>query len=106
VLPASWKADLSGEEWNILAEQSNDIFSADPEGTKGNFNRIAKRLFDSALSKRVNSTTLQTSPHQLTVLMDRRASEAFHNDSPSTSQHQISYVRLLVSITQNEPTRR
>lgn len=49
VLPASWKADLSGEEWNILAEPSNDIFSVDPEGTKGNFNRAAKRLFDSAL---------------------------------------------------------
>lgn len=48
VLPASWKADLSGEEWHILAESSQDIFSAGEEDAgKGNFNRIAKRLFDS-----------------------------------------------------------
>ena len=47
VLPATWKSDLSGEEWQILAIPSDDIFSADKDGTKGNFNRVAKRLFDS-----------------------------------------------------------
>lgn len=47
VLPATWKADLAGEEWHILATPSEDIFSADKDGTKGNFNRVAKRLFDS-----------------------------------------------------------
>lgn len=47
VLPASWKSDLTGEEWHILATPSEDIFSAGKNGTKGNFNHVAKRLFDS-----------------------------------------------------------
>lgn len=100
ILPATWKADLSGEEWHILATSSDDIFSADKDGTKGNFNRVAKRLFDSQLSKKVSSVTLQGSP-RLTVLMDRSgdSSESFHNDSPSTSQHIVSYARLSVSIS-------
>lgn len=98
MLPAFWKAELANEEWHMLAEASDDIFSANPDGKKGNFNRVAKRLFDSALNKRVNSTTWQTSP-QLVVEMDRRSAEqAFHNDSPTTSQHLISYARLAVSI--------
>lgn len=46
VMPASWKADLANEEWHMLAEKSDDIFSANPEGKKENFNRVAKRLFD------------------------------------------------------------
>lgn len=51
------------------------------------------------LSKRVTSVTSQSSP-RFQVDMDRRNAEAFHNDSPSTSQHLISYARLQVSITQ------
>lgn len=98
VMPASWKADLANEEWHMLAEKSDDIFSANAEGKKENFNRVAKRLFDSTLSKRVTSTTWQTSP-QLSVEMDRRSADAFHNDSPTTSQHLISFVRLAVAIT-------
>lgn len=47
VLPATWKSDLSGEEWHVLAAPSDDIFSANKDGTKGNFNHVAKRLFDS-----------------------------------------------------------
>ena len=47
ILPATWKADLFGEEWHILASPNEDIFSAGEEGVKGNFNRVAKRLFDS-----------------------------------------------------------
>ena len=47
ILPATWKADLFGEEWHILASPNEDIFSAGEEGIKGNFNRVAKRLFDS-----------------------------------------------------------
>lgn len=48
MLPAFWKAELANEEWHMLAEASDDIFSANPDGKKGNFNRVAKRLFDSA----------------------------------------------------------
>ncbi|XP_032777147.1 cyanophycinase isoform X2 [Daphnia magna] len=99
VLPATWKADLAGEEWHILATPSEDIFSADKDGTKGNFNRVAKRLFDSQLSKKVSSVTWQSSP-QFLVDMDSRSGESFHNDSPSNSQHLISYARLSVSISQ------
>nr|CAH0104006.1 unnamed protein product [Daphnia galeata] len=98
VLPATWKSDLSGEEWQILAIPSDDIFSADKDGTKGNFNRVAKRLFDSQLSKKVSSVTWQSSP-QLSVEMDSRLAGSFHNDSPSTSQHLISYTGLSVSIS-------
>lgn len=47
VLPATWKADLSGEEWHVLATPSEDIFPSHKDATKGNFNHVAKRLFDS-----------------------------------------------------------
>ena len=52
------------------------------------------------LSKKVSSVTLQESP-RLVVEMDRRSgdSHSFHNDSPTTSQHIVSYARLSVSIT-------
>jgi hypothetical protein len=50
VLPASWKADLSGEEWHVLSPTNHDIFSAHHSSEHrhpGNFNKMAKRLFDS-----------------------------------------------------------
>ncbi|KAK2707585.1 hypothetical protein QYM36_015328 [Artemia franciscana] len=51
IIPATWKADVDGQEWHILAETSNDIFSSrkNPNGTPGQFLNTAKRLFDSCI---------------------------------------------------------
>ena len=54
VLPASWKADLHGEEWHVLAQSSGDIFHqqvahvAADHALHRSFNDVANRLFDSA----------------------------------------------------------
>ena len=48
VLPASWKADLNGEEWHAMATSSEDIFVDADDATHDGFNHVAKRLFDSS----------------------------------------------------------
>ena len=51
VLPASWKFDLHGDEKYVLAESSDDIFQQQVvggENLNGGFDRVAKRLFNSA----------------------------------------------------------
>lgn len=61
-----------------------------------------------SLSRKVQHVSHEKSP-ELVVEMDRRSGYAFHNDSPSTSKHCISYAGLRVSITErieawtNEP---
>jgi len=104
VLPATWKADLHGEERHVLAESSDDVFQqqvAANQHPKGGFSHVAKRLFNSALSYRVECRTPAVSAslqRRLGVAMDRRSAEAFHNDSPTTAQHVISYAHLRVDI--------
>lgn len=99
VLPATWKADLSGEEWHVLAQSSDDVFSSaqNPDGKSANLNRVALRLFDSILSKTVDATSWEKSP-AVAVHMDRRNAYAFHNDSPSTSKHLVSYANLNIDM--------
>ena len=51
MLPASWKFDLHGDEKYVLAESSDDIFQQQVvggENLNGGFDRVAKRLFNSA----------------------------------------------------------
>jgi len=107
VLPASWKADLHGEEWHVLAQSSGDIFHqqvahvAADHALHRSFNDVANRLFDSALSEQIESSTWSKgspSERQFVVAMNRRRANAFHSDSPTTDEHVISYAHLRVDI--------
>lgn len=102
VLPAPWKSELHGDERHVVAECGGDVFHpqvAANQQPNGSFHHAAKRLFNSALSLRIECQTPSTSlGRRLGVVLDRRLSEAFHRDSPTTTEHLISYAHLRVDI--------
>jgi cyanophycinase len=98
----TWKFDLAGNESNLFAMTSDNIFGGVIEaGGKPEFVRVSTSLFDAQLDTVTSGTTIEKSPKFLvTFSKDTAISRGFGGNSPVTGRWEISYSDLLIDIEQ------